>query len=162
MPIFIKYWTNERKLHNNIVPVQLPIGAEDNFKGVVDLVKMKALIFESDTGKINETDIPADMMDDVENYKEELIEAAAEANDELLTKYLEGEELTDAEILEGIKDATINGSTVFVFCGSALNNIGIKPFMDFIIDCSATRILILLLRIKIWITNPWSLKFSRL
>ncbi|HHV15708.1 MAG TPA: GTP-binding protein [Gelria sp.] len=123
---------------NNIVPVQLPIGAEDNFKGVVDLVKMKALIFESDTGKINETDIPADMMDDVENYKEELIEAAAEANDELLTKYLEGEELTDAEILEGIKDATINGSTVFVFCGSALNNIGIKPFMDFIIDCSAT------------------------
>ena len=123
---------------NNIVPVQLPIGAEDNFKGVVDLVKMKALIFEPDTGKINETDIPADMMDDVENYKEELIEAAAEANDELLTKYLEGEELTDAEILEGIKDATINGSTVFVFCGSALNNIGIKPFMDFIIDCGAT------------------------
>lgn len=123
---------------DNIVPVQLPIGAEDNFKGVVDLVKMKALIFEPGTGKISETDIPADMMDDVEAYKEALIEAAAEANDELLTKYLEGEELTDTEILEGIKEAATNGSAVFVFCGSALNNIGIKPLMDFIVDCSAT------------------------
>ena len=123
---------------DNIVPVQLPIGAEDNFKGVVDLVKMKALIFEPGTGKISETDIPADMMDDVETYKEALIEAAAEANDELLTKYLEGEELSDTEILEGIKEAAGNGSAVFVFCGSALNNIGIKPLMDFIVDCSAT------------------------
>ena len=123
---------------DNIVPVQLPIGAEDNFKGVVDLVKMKALIFEPGTGKISETDIPADMMDDVENYKETLIEAAAEANDELLTKYLEGEELNDTEILEGIKEAAASGSAVFVFCGSALNNIGVNPLMDFIVDCSAT------------------------
>ena len=123
---------------DNIVPVQLPIGAEDNFKGVVDLVKMKALIFEPGTGNISETDIPADMLDDVETYKEALIEAAAEANDELLTKYLEGEELSDNEILEGIKEAATNGSAVFVFCGSALNNIAIKPLMDFIVDCSAT------------------------
>jgi elongation factor G len=123
---------------DNIVPVQLPIGAEENFKGVVDLVKMKALIFEPGTGKISETDIPADMMDDVETYKEALIEAAAEANDDLLTKYLEGEELSDDEILEGIKEATTNGSAVFVFCGSALNNIAIQPVMDFIVDCSAT------------------------
>ena len=123
---------------DNIVPVQLPIGAEENFKGVVDLVKMKALIFEPGTGKISETDIPADMMDDVENYKETLIEAAAEANDELLTKYLEGEELNDTEILEGIKEAAASGSAVFVFCGSALNNIGVNPLMDFIVDCSAT------------------------
>jgi elongation factor G len=130
---------NEMKesFSDNIVPVQLPIGAEENFKGVVDLVKMKALIFEPGTGKISETDIPADMMDDVETYKEALIEAAAEANDELLTKYLEGEELSDTEILEGIREAAANGSAVFVFCGSALNNIGIKPLMDFIVDCSA-------------------------
>lgn len=131
---------NEMKesFSDNIVPVQLPIGAEDNFKGVVDLVKMKALIFEPGTGKISETDIPADMMDDVETYKEALIEAAAEANDELLTKYLEGEELSDTEILEGIKQAAASGTAVFVFCGSAINNIGIKPLMDFIVDCSAT------------------------
>ena len=131
---------NEMKesFSDNIVPVQLPIGAEDNFKGVVDLVKMKALIFEPGTGNISETDIPADMMDDVETYKEALIEAAAEANDELLTKYLEGEELSDTEILEGIKQAAASGTAVFVFCGSAINNIGIKPLMDFIVDCSAT------------------------
>lgn len=131
---------NEMKesFSDNIVPVQLPIGAEENFKGVVDLVKMKALIFEPGTGKVNETDIPADMMDDVETYKEALIEAAAEANDELLTKYLEGEELSDTEILEGIKQAAASGTAVFVFCGSAINNIGIKPLMDFIVDCCAT------------------------
>jgi elongation factor G len=123
---------------DNIVPIQLPIGAEDNFKGVVDLVKMKALIFEAGTGKISEQDIPADMLDDAQNYKEALIEAAAEADDELLTKYLEGEELSDAEIIAGIKAAAAAGSAVFVFCGSALNNIGIQPVMDFIADCGAT------------------------
>lgn len=120
---------------NNIVPVQLPIGAEDNFKGVVDLIKMKAILFERGTGKITITDIPADMMDDVEAYKEELIEAAAEADDELLAKYLEGEELSDEEIMVGIKKAAVAGSAVFVFCGSALNNVGVQPVMDFIVDC---------------------------
>jgi len=128
---------NEMKdtFSNNIVPVQLPIGAEDSFKGVVDLIKMKAFIFEAGSGKITESEIPADMMDDVQTYKETLIEAAAEANDELLTKYLEGEELSDVEIMEGIKAAATSGSAVFVFCGSALNNIGIQPVMDFIADC---------------------------
>lgn len=123
---------------DNIVPIQLPIGAEDSFKGVVDLVKMKALVFEAGTGKVSEQDIPADMIDDAQSYKEALIEAAAEANDELLTKYLEGEELTDDEIIEGIKAAAASGSAVFVFCGSALNNIGIQPIMDFIANCGAT------------------------
>ncbi|MEN6460860.1 MAG: elongation factor G [Syntrophomonas sp.] len=124
------------KFSNNIVPVQLPIGKEAGFKGVVDLIKMKALMFEAGSGKVTEADIPADMADDVETYKEALIEAAAEANDELLTKYLEGEELSDAEVLAGIKEAACNGSAVFVFCGSAINNIGIKPLMDFIVDCA--------------------------
>jgi len=107
------------KFSNNIVPVQLPIGKEAGFKGVVDLIKMKALMFEAGSGKVTEADIPADMADEVETYKEALIEAAAEANDDLLTKYLEGEELSDAEVLAGIKEAAGNGSAVFVFCGSA-------------------------------------------
>ena len=119
----------------NIVPVQLPIGAEEDFKGVVDLIQMKALLFETGSGKITEAEIPADMMDEVESYREQVIEAAAETDDELLTKYLEGEELTDEEIISGIKNAVVDGSTVFVFCGSALNNVGIKPLMDFIIEC---------------------------
>ncbi len=119
-----------------IVPVQLPIGAEANFKGVVDLIKMKALYFEPGTGIITEQDIPADMMDDAETYKEALIEAAAEADDELLDKYLEGESLTDAEILKGIKAAASKGSAVFVFCGSATNNIAVTPLLDFMVECS--------------------------
>ncbi|NLU49033.1 MAG: elongation factor G [Syntrophomonadaceae bacterium] len=121
----------------NIVPLQLPIGAEANFKGVVDLVKMKALLFEPGTGKMTEADIPADMMDEVETYKEQLIEAAAEGDDDLLNKYLEGEELTDDEIRAGIKAAAANGTAVFVFCGSALANMAIQPVMDFIVECMA-------------------------
>lgn len=123
---------------DTIVPVQLPIGAEDNFKGVVDLITMKAYIFEKGTGKVTVEEIPQDMMDDVEAYKEELIEAAAEANDDLLTKYLEGEELTDQEITLGIKEAAANGTAVFVFCGSSTNNMAVTPLMDFIVDCAAT------------------------
>lgn len=123
---------------DNIVAVQLPIGAEENFRGIVDLIKMKALIFEPGTGKISEEEIPAEMMDDVETYKEELIEAAAEANDDLLTKYLEGEELSDEEIKAGIKEAAASGSAVFVFCGSAINNIAVSSLMDFCVDCGAT------------------------
>lgn len=122
----------------NIVPVQLPIGVEESFKGVVDLITMKAYIFEKETGKVTIEDIPQDMSDDVETYKEALIEAAAEADDDLLTKYLEGEELTDGEIKKGIKEAATNGTAVFVFCGSAINNIAVTPLMDFIVDCAAT------------------------
>ncbi|MGE5544832.1 MAG: elongation factor G [Bacillota bacterium] len=125
------------KFSGTIVPLQLPIGAEANFKGVVDLLKMKALIFEPGSGKYREEEIPADMMAEVESYKEQLIEAAAEGDDDLLTKYLEGEELTDAEIRVGIAEAASKGAVVFVFCGSALNNIGVLPVMDFIVDCMA-------------------------
>ncbi|MDD2619363.1 MAG: elongation factor G [Syntrophomonadaceae bacterium] len=123
---------------DNIVPVQLPIGAEANFKGVVDLIRMKALLFEPGSGKMTVSDIPADMMDDAETYKEALIEAAAEADDDLLSKYLDGEELSDEEIMAGIKSAAANGSAVFVFCGSALNNIGASPLLDFIVDCGTS------------------------
>ncbi|HZK87131.1 MAG TPA: elongation factor G [Syntrophomonas sp.] len=123
---------------NNIVPLQLPIGAAETFKGIVDLIKMKAYMIESGTGKITETEIPSDMMDDVEMYKLELIEAAAEANDDLLTKYLEGEEITNAEIQAGIKAAAASGSTVFVLCGSVMSNMGVTALMDFIVECSPT------------------------
>jgi len=123
---------------DTVVPLQLPIGAEDSFKGVVDLLRMKAYLFEAGTGKMTVADIPADMMDDVEMYKMELIEAAAEANDELLTRYLDGEELSDAEILQGVKEAASSGTAVFVFCGSTLKNMGIQPLMDFIAECSPT------------------------
>ncbi|MGE5390343.1 MAG: elongation factor G, partial [Deltaproteobacteria bacterium] len=128
----------KEKFGGTIVPVQLPIGAEDKFKGVVDLISMKALMFEAGSGKVSVQDIPADMLDDVESYKEELIEAAAEADDELLTKYLEGESLTDDEIKAGIKAAAGSGSCVFAFCGAATQNIAISPLMDFIVDCGAT------------------------
>ncbi|MDD2509771.1 MAG: elongation factor G [Syntrophomonas sp.] len=125
----------KNRFADNIVPVQIPIGTAENFKGIIDLLKMKALVFESGNGKISEEEIPADMMDEAESFKEALIEAAAEANDDLLSKYLEGEELNDEEIMEGIKEAAVNGLSVFVFCGSALNNIGISPLMDFIVNC---------------------------
>ena len=123
---------------DNVVPLQLPIGSEDSFRGVVDLVKMKAYIFEPGTGKMTIEEIPADMLDDVEMYKMELVEAVAEANDELLSKYLDGEELSDDELITGIKEAVASGSTVFVFCGSTLKNIAIQPLMDFIVECSPT------------------------
>lgn len=122
---------------NHIIPVQLPIGAEDQFRGTVDLIKMKALVFEDNSGKYTEQDIPPEMADEVLEYKEVLIESAAEADDDLLMKYLEGEELSDDEIIMGIKKAAAAGSAVFVFCGSATKNIGILPLMDFIVDCAA-------------------------
>jgi elongation factor G len=122
---------------DNIVPVQLPIGAEDSFKGVVDLIKMKAYIFDG-SGQGKEQEIPADMMDEAEKYKESLVEAAAEADDDLLGKYLEGEELTDSEVLQGIKAACSKGTAVFVFCGSSTANIAITSLMDFIVDCGTT------------------------
>ena len=84
-----------------IVPLQLPIGAESDFKGVVDLLSMKALIFETGSGKYQEEDIPADMMADVETYKEQVVEAVAEGDDDLLVKYLEGEELTMKKLRPG-------------------------------------------------------------
>ncbi len=116
-----------------IVPAQLPIGAENDFKGIVDLIKMKAYTFEG--GVMKECPIPADMNDEVEEARIALVEAAAEGDDELMMKYLEGEELTQEEIQKGIKEVAANGAVVLVFCGSATKNIGIQPFMDFIVEC---------------------------
>ncbi|HHW07422.1 MAG TPA: elongation factor G [Clostridia bacterium] len=116
-----------------ITPIQLPIGAESSFKGVVDLVDMKAIVFDKG-GKASTEEIPADLMDEAMSYRESLIEAAAEGDDELLMKYLEGEELTAEEIHFGLRNGVKANKIIPVLCGSALHNIGITPLMDRLVD----------------------------
>jgi elongation factor G len=118
------------------VPVQLPIGAEENFRGVVDLFKMKAINWsEEDQGmSFTYEDIPADMVDQAEEYRQELIEAAAEANDELMDKYLEGEELTEAEIKSALRQRTLNNEIVLCACGSAFKNKGVQAVLDMVVE----------------------------
>ena len=116
----------------NVVPVQVPIGAEASFKGVVDIVKMKAFIFSGDGKKITEEPIPGDLSTTVEGYREKLMEAVAESDDELLMKYLEGEPLTDEEMISGLRKGTLVGKIVPVLCGSATLNMGTQPLLDMI------------------------------
>ncbi|MFU8785376.1 elongation factor G [Aliidiomarina sp.] len=118
------------------VPIQIPIGAEEDFKGVVDLVKMKAINWnEADQGMTFTYDpIPEDLMDEAETLHNELVEAAAEANDELMNKYLEGGELTEAEIKEGLRQRTLNNEIVLVLCGSAFKNKGVQAVLDGVIE----------------------------
>lgn len=116
---------------NNVAPVQIPIGSEDSFKGIVDLLQMKAIIYSG--GKFEVTDIPGDLADMAAQYREQLVEIAAETDDELTMKYLEGEELTDAEIISGIQRAVRAAKLFPVLCGSALKNIGISQLLDFLV-----------------------------
>jgi elongation factor G len=118
------------------VPVQLPIGAEDDFKGVVDLIKMKAINWnESDQGMtFTYEDIPADLADQAEEYRQELIEAAAEANEELMDKYLEGEELSEAEIKSALRQRTLDNEIVLCACGSAFKNKGVQAVLDMVVE----------------------------
>ena len=109
-----------------IVPVLLPIGEGSEFKGVVDLIAMKAYLGEAATV----AEIPAGMGDAVEEARTQLVEAAAEGDDELIMKYLDGEELSAEEITRGLRAGIANGAIVPVFCGSAANNIGVRPLMD--------------------------------
>ncbi len=123
------------RLNANAVPVQLPIGAEDTFKGIVDLIKMRAFVHKDDLGKeIEECDVPADMLEDVNKYRAQMIEAAAEQDDELMMKYLEGEELTEGEIKKGLRKGTINNSIVPVCCGSSYKNKGVQELLNAIVD----------------------------
>jgi elongation factor G len=127
---------NER-LQANAVPIQLPIGSEDNFKGVVDLVKMKALVWEDEAamGSAYEVvDIPEDMIEKAEEYREKLIEAVAETDEELMNKYFEGEELTEEEIKIGIKKGTLSISMIPMTCGTAFKNKGVQPLLDAVVD----------------------------
>ena len=123
------------RLGANPVPVQLPIGAEDNFQGIVDLIKMRAFIHKDDLGKdIEERDIPEDMKADAEKYRSEMIEAAAEQDDELMMKYLDGEELTADEIKAGLRKGTIANTLVPVTCGSSYKNKGVQELLNAIVD----------------------------
>ena len=125
----------KERLGAHPVPIQLPIGAEDNFKGIVDLIKMKAFIHKDDLGKdIEECDIPEDMKADAEKYRQEMIEAAAEQDDELMMKYLDGEELTEEEIKRGLRAGTLANKIVPVTCGSSYKNKGVQELLDAIVD----------------------------
>jgi elongation factor G len=122
------------RLVANAVPIQLPIGSEDQFLGVIDLVTMKALIFKDDLGKeIDITEIPADMLEIAEKYRGILVEAVSEQDEELMMKYLEGEEFTEEELVKGIRTATIAVKMIPVACGSAYKNKGVKQLLDAVV-----------------------------
>lgn len=124
----------KERLGANAVPIQLPIGAENDFAGIVDLIDMKARIYRDDLGKqIDVEEIPEELMEKAEEYRMELLEAVAESDEELMMKYLEGEELTEEEIKDGIRKATINNSIVPVLCGSAYKNKGVQLLLDAIV-----------------------------
>jgi elongation factor G len=117
------------------VPIQIPIGAEDRFEGVIDLVQMKAIIYRDDLGsKIDIVDIPANLADEAAKYREQLVEAVAESDDDLTHKFLEGEELTLDEIRHGLRLGTLQYKFVPVLTGSALKNKGIQPMLDAVVD----------------------------
>ncbi|MDO8908657.1 MAG: elongation factor G [Pseudohongiella sp.] len=124
------------RLGANPVPMQLAIGAEETFRGVIDLVKMKSIVWsEADQGvSVSYEDIPADMQAEAEKWREHLVEAAAEANEEYMNKYLEGELLTEEEIKIGIRQRTLASEIVPTFCGSAFKNKGVQAVLDGVID----------------------------
>ena len=123
------------RLKANAVPIQLPIGAEADFKGIIDLVKMKAYIYNDDLGQnITETEIPADMMDKAQEYHDALWEAAAETDDDLMMMFLEGEEIPEEDIKKAIRKATIDNLMVPVVCGTSYKNKGVQKLLDAIVD----------------------------
>ncbi len=123
------------RLQANAHPIQLPIGSEDDFRGIIDLIKMKAEIYTNDLGTdILEEDIPAEYLEQAEEYREKLVEAVAETDEDLMLKYLEGEEITNEELMEGIRKATINVEFFPVLCGSAFKNKGVQLMLDAVID----------------------------
>lgn len=122
-------------LHAKVVILTLPIGKENDFQGVVDLLNQKALIYSHDgTGQMTPSDIPADLEDQVAEYREKLMETVAESDDELIEKYLETGELSDDEIKKGLRTGILNNTFAPVVCGSALLNMGIQPVLDLIAD----------------------------
>ena len=124
------------RLKANPVPIVIPIGAEENFKGVVDLRKMKAIIWDeaSQGMKFTFEDIPADLVEEAKKWREGMVEAAAEASEELMNKYLEEGDLTEAEITEGLRVRTINGEIQPMLCGTAFKNKGVQRMLDAVIE----------------------------
>lgn len=129
---FYKVYGRMRELFGNrLVAVQLPIGSQTSFSGVVDLIDLKAYVY--DGKKVVEAEIPADMSEAVDEHRASLVEAAAEYDDEVLMKYLEGEELSVEEVRAGVKDGILNRRIVPVLCGASSSGIGVAPLLDFII-----------------------------
>jgi elongation factor G len=124
------------RLKANPVPLQVPIGAEENFKGVVDLIKMKAIWWDDSTQgmKFEYGDVPADLVDTCNEWREKMVEAAAESNEELMNKYLEEGELTEKDILAGLRQRTIAGEIQPMLCGSAFKNKGVQAMLDKVIE----------------------------
>ena len=123
------------RLQANAHPIQLPIGAEDNFTGIIDLIKMKAEIYTNDLGTdIQETDIPEDLQDLAEEWREKLVEAVAETDEELMERYLEGDEISEAELKAAIRKATCAVEFYPVLCGSAFKNKGVQLMLDAVVD----------------------------
>lgn len=117
------------------IPIQIPIGTQDSFRGIVDLVTMKAIVYTDGSGaKFEEQDIPDNLKEAAEKYHNELVEASVENDDELIEKYLEGEELTDEEIKQGLRKGVIEGKTYPIVCVSALKNIAVQPMLSAIVS----------------------------
>ncbi|MBD1841610.1 elongation factor G [Coleofasciculus sp. FACHB-64] len=133
---FYKVYNQIRdRMRANAVPIQIPIGAESNFEGIVDLVRMRAYLYKDDQGKeIEEIDIPANLQEVAQEYRTKLIESVAETDDALTEKYLEGEELTEPEIQKALRKGTIAGTIVPLLCGSAFKNKGVQLLLDAVVD----------------------------
>ena len=125
----------QTRLNSTIVPIQLPIGAEDNFRGVVDLIKMKAINWNAEDQGMTFTyeDIPAEMVAECQQWRQNMVEAAAEASEELMERYLEGGEFTEEEIRQALRDLTLRNEAVLVMCGSAFKNKGVQAMLDNVI-----------------------------
>jgi elongation factor G len=124
------------RLGSNVIPIQVPIGAEDGFQGVVDLIKMKAIYWDEETrgAKFEERDIPDDLLDQCAAMREQMLEAVAEVNEELMEKYLEEGDLSAAEIKDGLRQRTIANEIVLATCGTAFKNKGVQAMLDAVID----------------------------
>lgn len=125
----------KERLGANSVPIQIPVGSESDFRGIIDLVRMRAEIYQDDLGKnIEETEIPEEFLEQALKYRSQLIEAVAENNEDFLEKYLEGEELTEAEIKQGLRLGILSRSIIPLLCGSAFKNKGVQLLLDAVVD----------------------------
>src|SRR5689334_11504202 len=123
------------RLGARAVPVQIPIGAEDGFKGVIDLLGERAIVYTDDLGKNIETsEIPEELRETVERYRHELVEAAADYDDDIMSRYLDEQEISVADLVAGLRRGTVAGHLVPVLCGAALRNKGVQPLLDAVVD----------------------------